>query len=199
MTESMKAILVVLRQQVNRITAEYNKAHFDHAYRASRRDTAAKGQMRVTQTRLAYLVPLLRALHAAAQQSVTGGDAGQQLYRRKFHMLRQRMREVLCGYGGGRELYFGGGIADLEVLIPQPELQMAAWPARRIGDLLEDVTAELSAERRERLAVQQKAEDARKAFIKGLTAEQRRLLADALAAAKLKGHHAVSFDQRDLA
>ncbi len=198
MTETMKAILVVLRQQVNSFTAEYNKAHFDHAYRASRRDTSAKDRMKVAQTRLAYLVPLLRALHSVAQQSVTGGDAGQLLYRRKFHMLRQRMREVLSGYGGGRELYFGDGIADLEVLVPQPEQGVATWPARRIGDLLDDVAAELSTERRERLAVQQKAEDARKAFIKGLTAEQRRLLADALAAAKLKGHHAVSFDHRDL-
>ena len=201
MSETMKYVLASLRSQVNQLRDEYCKALFDHNYRLRRSDTAAHTNLVCAQRKLGFLVPLLRALNATAQQTVTGGDAGRRLYQKKYDALCYLIRDVLSyGYmdkGGRRDVHFGG-IESLEVLVPSAGVKPSEWEAVRIDALIQRCIDGLAAERREALKRQVAAEEARKVFLASLTEDQRTLLTLALEAAKAKGTHAVSFDKRDL-
>lgn len=201
MSETMKYVLASLRSQVNQLRYEYCKALFDHNYRLRRSDTSAHTALVCAQRKLGFLVPLLRALNATAQQTVTGGDAGRRLYQKKYDALCYRIRDVLTYgdrvKGGLQDMHFGG-IEALEVMVPAAGVVPAEWEVVRIDALIQRCIDDLAAERREALKRQMAAEDARKAFLESLTADQRTLLTMALDAAKAKGTHAVFFDKRDL-
>lgn len=210
MSETMKHVLAALRSQVNQLRDEYCEALFYRKYGLHRSSSAAHTTLVCAQRKLGFLVPLLRALNATAQQTVTGGDAGRRLYHKKYDALCYRIRDVLTygylvqggqhGYrvqGGQHDMHFGG-IEALEVMVPEVGVAPAEWEVVRIDALIQRCIDGLAAERREALKRQMAAEDARKAFLASLTADQRTLLTVALDAAKAKGTRAVSFDQRDL-
>lgn len=201
MSETMKRVLAALRSQVNQLRDEYCKALFDHSYRLRRSDTAAHTNLVCAQRKLGFLVPLLRALNATAQQTVTGGDAGRRLYQKKYDALCYLIRDVLTfgymGPGGSRDMHFKG-IESLEVLVPAAGVSPAEWEVVSIDTLIKRCVDGLAAERREALKRAVAAEEARKVFLASLTDEQRTLLSMALEAAKAKGTHAVLIDGRDL-
>lgn len=199
MSTTMKEVLVSLRAKVGQLRVAYNQARVDHVYRVPRYDHGARDRWKGAQVKMSYLVPLYRAMSCVVQQSVTEGDAGIRLYKKKYEALCYRIRDVLTyNYTGRSELFFGEGMATIEVLVPDLTKPVTAWEIRTIGELIKFGADQLATERREALGRQMAAENARKVFLTSLTPEQRTLLQQALESAKLKGTHAVSFNLHDL-
>lgn len=198
MNEALKNALVALRAEIKCLRRGYGEAMVNHDFRARRRDMDAKNRYVAAQSRLSYLVPLYKALNAAAQQNGTACDTGQRLYRKRYDALVYRIRDMLQFQSEyDRTRYFGDGIRMLALPVPS-ECGLNTWKVCPISDIIDDVAQTLSAERKELLRRQTRAADARKAFLESLSAYQKNLLSLALEAAKGKGSHAVSFDARDL-
>jgi hypothetical protein len=167
----------------------------------SYRDETAHDLVQQTHARLAYLIPMYRALCAAAQQrqSIAGGEKGAQLYLMRFRSMQDKLRQAaLYPRHGLTEKLFGDGLLKFPVLVPDPRVTPLEWQFRPIGELLEQVKAELELERRAAIARDNEAMLARRAFVDSLNDGQRILLKQALEAAAAKGTYAVSFHMRDL-
>jgi hypothetical protein len=166
------------------------------------RNREARDAMYTARVRLAFQVPLYRALRAASQQnqSVIGGEKGAQLYLRRFRSLQEAMEKAVA-YPNSctkREL-FGDGFLQFPMLVPDAGLAPLQWQFQTVEKLLNDVHEASVAGQRERLQRAQRAEDARKAFLASLTPVQWTILAAALETAKANGHHAISIHGRDVA
>jgi hypothetical protein len=170
-------------------------------HRDGSRNREARDLMYTARIRLAFQVPLYRALRAASQQnqSVIGGEKGAQLYLRRFRSLQEAMEKaVVYPNSFAKKELFGDGFLQFPMLVPDERMAPLQWQFRTVEELLNDVHEASVAGQRERLQRAHRAEDARKAFLASLTPVQRTVLTAALETAKANGYHAISIDARDL-
>ena len=198
MSKELKANLANLRQHINGLREQFYRARFDGGGRGWRRDHERQERVRFSHARLKYLVPLYRALLATAQQKAEG--KGSRAYAKKFDALLRLMREAVSTTFGSWTLKscFGVEVLDLQLPVPTEDVSPGFWPSRSIGELLEDAKKQLAADRQAAVKRARTAEDARKFFLGSLNEGQRTLLKAALIAAKAKGTHAITIDERDL-
>jgi hypothetical protein len=165
------------------------------------RNREARAAMYTARVRLAFQVPLYRALLAASQQNqaVIGGEKGAKAYLRRFRSLREAMdRAVSYPNSHSKKELFGDGFLKFPMLVPDEQQAPLQWQFRTVEDLLNDIYEETQAGQRMRNQRARHAESARKAFLDSLTPVQRTVLSAALDAAKANGHYAISIDARDL-
>lgn len=198
MSKELKANLANLRQHIKGLREQFYRARFDRGGRGWRYDHARLESVRFSTARLKYLVPLYRALLATSQQRADG--KGSRLYAKKFDELLKLMREAVSTTFGGWTLKscFGAEVLELQLPVPTEDVSPGFWPSRSIGELLEDAKKQLAADRQAAVKRARTAEDARKFFLGSLNEGQRTLLKAALIAAKAKGTHAITIDERDL-
>ncbi|KVP17023.1 hypothetical protein [Burkholderia ubonensis] len=197
----LKQAAAALRIWIDENRSTHRRALKDYRENGRYRAHMAHETMLMSRARLEYLVPMYRALLAASQQSQTvpGGEKGAQAYLRRFLAFQQTMlKAVLYPHSGKLEQLFGDGLLTYPLLVPDERVAPYAWQFRTINDLLEEVRAEQEAARQAQLKRARKAEDARKGFLASLTPYQVLCLKAALAAAKEKGTHAITIDERDL-
>jgi hypothetical protein len=188
-----------------KIWIDENRGKHQQALKLLRKDgernREAREAMYTARVRLAFQVPLYRALRAASQQnqSVIGGEKGAQLYLRRFRSLRETMEKAVA-YPNSftKKELFGDGFLQFPMLVPDAGLAPLQWQFQTVEKLLNDAHEASLAGQRERLQRARHAESARKAFLDSLTPVQRTVLSAALEAAKANGHYAISIDARDL-
>lgn len=193
MNAKMKIVLSSLRQCITALRIDYRERTAGLTGREIRRANVAQ----ISQARLSFLVPLYEALNAMAQQSGTFCLKGEQLYTKKFEALLALIRKGrFYDFAPDREKYFGDGLEELELPVPVAGVPAEQWSTAQIGELLEQVHQAVEAERQAEVRRGLNAEDARKAFLRSLSAEQLVLLANAIQLSR--GGHAISLDKRDL-
>lgn len=198
MSEQLKTDLANLRQFIRQLRADYNQARFQGGAKSWRLDRTRRDRVRDTQARLSYLVPLYRALVAAIQQP--SGGKGAKLYAKKLDALRGLLRES-ANYtlvGMKDSTYFGGDVLLLQLPVPADCHTPTCWKSLSIGELRLAVLEQLTVDHQARLERARVAEAARRVFLGCLSEGQRTLLQAALIAAKAKGTHAITIDDRDL-
>lgn len=198
MNEQLKTNLATLRQRIRQLRADHYKARFEGGAHAWRYDRERRNSVCQTQGRLSYLVPLYRALIAAVQQQKDG--KGARLYVKRFDALCGLLRKVgnVTLPGTTYHTYLGDDVLGLQLPVPVECHSPVCWKFQSIGELLDEVKAQIKAEQEAALQRARTAEDARKFFLGSLNDGQRTLLKAALIAAKAKGTHAITINARDL-
>lgn len=199
MSEQLVSVLANLRRHIGVLSDAYQVGLTGESgtLRYNRRDNVRVRAVANAHARLAYLVPLYRALHAASQQ--TGHATGAQRYIKKFEALKNRMRESLrYEFDGNQERLFGGVAQGIPVLIPVAGVPPQAWRQASIGELFTEVMLQSAAETEDSRRLRREAEALRKRFLASLSDAQCSLLHQAMTAAQATGVYAVSFEVQDL-
>lgn len=195
MTETMRTSITALREVVVALRASYHTSIKGRTVRDISRDVPLEQHVGESQVRLAYLVPLYKALHSAVQQAGTGAAGGVKAYTKQFEKLGKLIREHVDHH---QEKYFGGKVGKLQILVPVEGVPVENWLAATIDEVVAQVQQHRKDEREAARQRAMGAEQARKAFLASLNDDQRVLLQHALDAALANGSHAISVDRRDL-
>lgn len=195
MSVIMKSVLANLRTFVLTLQARNRADALASSTNPRDQVQAILDRIERAKVRLPYLVPLYRDMHAAVQQAGTGCTTGATRYAKRFEALRKLIRDKEPWYG---PRYFGDEIESLQVLVPVEGVPVDAWAAASIAEVIADVKRQVAADIEVQRMLGRAAEQARVAFLASLSFEQRALLQSALAAAKARGVHAVTFNDRDL-
>lgn len=197
MKKMIAANLVALRAMIKKLRAEYSVGMDRFKRREFRRGSEVHLQWCQVQARLIYLVPLYRALHAVHQQTGDLHSQGVDKYKKLFDTFRAKMRDKQM-MGGSLEFYFGGEVAELQLLIPVSDVSPKEWIFGSIADIAQQVAIEIAAAQVTTVKHGRDAENARQAFLSCLSEEQLQLLQNALTFAGKRGYYCISIDRGDL-
>lgn len=194
MTETIRTTIINLRAFVVALRASFNADIKDLSVRSIRRDIKLGGRVAYSQARLAYLVPIYKAMHAAVQQAGTGAAGGVKAYTNQFEKLGKLIRDNF-EHQYHHEKLFGDDVGSLQILVPVAGVPVENWQAITLNDVIGQIHQQVADERNAVRLRARTAEQARKAFLASLNDEQRALLRHALDVSR---GSVISVDIRDL-
>lgn len=197
MSEIMRTSITNLRQFVVALRASYHADIEGRTVRDIRRDVTLEQRVGYSQARLAYLVPMYKAMHAAVQQAGTGAAGGVKAYASQFEKLGKLIRDNV-EYQHCHEKLFSGDVGNLQILVPVAGVPVENWRSVTLNEVIGQVQQQIADDRDAARQRAVSAEQARKAFLGSLNEDQRALLRHALDLARTKGSRAILVDIRDL-
>lgn len=143
---------------------------------------------------LKLLVPMCRSLTSAVQQLENGGEKGDALYRKQFQGFKSALQLAFSrSYRSHDQLVFEGEMLAIELPVPVEGVSVAGWPRQTVAALTESAKREFSEAATQRVAQRLNAQQAKDAFLDGLSAAQFSQLKALVAATKAAGLGPLTF------
>lgn len=201
MHEHLKSVLASLKARIHELRVEHNRhlpapilSGGEKVARSPRLNKAQRQKVRAPAAELRVLVPLYTALVGMSQQPLNHKSSGVRTYVKRFEGLRTQLQLEAASHRHPLEIFS----RQLTLLDAGGDVEPASWKAVGLEELQRAAQEWVDGCTKERTRRQLAAEGARKDFLASLSSEQVALLAGALAAAKAKGTHAVTFFESDL-